>query len=1035
MRLDAVDTVSDAKTKVCSISNTTMGTHTLRLATFVQGDTMNKKFPASPRVAVVIATRNRSEMLSERSLPSVLVQTRTPNFVVVVDDSSEPSTRLNNAKCVREFSISGCEVTYLENARTQGASGAWNTAFDFLFAKCGDVANVFVAILDDDDAWHPEYLESCCLGVVDQQLDMVACGLRRIEDGIDAVVESDAPDTLSVEDFLTGNPGIQGSNLFVRLSVLFAAGGFDEHLLSTTDRDLCIRIAELSTVRYGKIPRALVDHYADAGRQRLSTPSSVAKLQGLSAFWTKYVARMTYDQRLAFTERASKLFGWMPPNDVALIAPVPAVCQRAAVVREPTSPERLADAEQCVRRRFSLSRLRLLGCGTEAVVFTDEHAVFKCIDYWKTRMPRSQLDFLQGQVGRWTDVPGLYVLRSVVDDGILAIITYDYEPSTPYAGGHEADLIGFLNGACTAGIVCNNVHPKNLVVTRSGVKLIDYGSDIRPWTALGFEHMARKAFVACRYAAHPELSSLMQRVLSDDELPEMAGYPAFRAQVGGVAGQHRLYRAPRGDSLQKAPIRPSFQLYVGVITSEPWTLSDLLDSLVAFDSSASVRGIAVLVLDNGCPPQDLETVVQRARVKGLKIAIVDEARQRSAAAEGAFGDNLRERPAGQVGIAFARTMIQKYLGALLAADTGAFGWLLDDDMRVDAQAHDYLPWLPVFHEEGTDVLVGAYEGSSPNPPINGIRVQLVDLLHNLHWLRSLPADSALPSRAAENEVLRARYPDYYYDLSRVHTAHLEMPHWLEPAGPGETVKEAYSRLLHGAIGLLSGAPLTRPLIAAIPSDPLLSAKDSTNRGGCTFILNSRSLSETPNTMLGIHGREARRSDMVWAIVNRHYRHLVIKAVGFPVHHVARSSSKPRLDTAKVQAEIVGSTLYAGLTDFLRTHPQHELEFSCDEVDEVYQLANTHLARRWKMLAQNFHRIAGLCAALRCIARTNELTDLFAYLDEWFTPESFERLRAGMDTHDKDEIRRFLKSLRPSADGYAIAPVNIDFINVQWEVNQ
>lgn len=137
-------------------------------------------------------------------------------------------------------------------------------------------------------------------------------------------------------------------------------------------------------------------------------------------------------------------------------------------------------------------------------------------------------------------------------------------------------------------------------------------------------------------------------------------------------------------------------------------------------------------------------------------------------------------------------------------------------------------------------------------------------------------------------MLRARYPDYYYDLSRMHTAHLEMPHWLEPAVPSETVREAYSRLLHGAVGLLSGAPLTRPIISATPLDPLSSAKDSVNRGGCTFILNHRALSETPNTILALHGREARRSDMVWAIVNGHYRRMVIKAVGFPVHHVARS---------------------------------------------------------------------------------------------------------------------------------------------------
>lgn len=111
------------------------------------------------------------------------------------------------------------------------------------------------------------------------------------------------------------------------------------------------------------------------------------------------------------------------------------------------------------------------------------------------------------------------------------------------------------------------------------------------------------------------------------------------------------------------------------------------------------------------------------------------------------------------------------------------------------------------------MLFGAYEGSSPNPPLNGLRGQLVDIFHNLMWLRQLPAEARLPDRSAENAAVRRSFPDYYYDLSRKHTAHLEMPHWLEPVVDGETVAEAYARLIAGALGILSGIPLTRPIIA------------------------------------------------------------------------------------------------------------------------------------------------------------------------------------------------------------------------------
>jgi hypothetical protein len=469
-----------------------------------------------------------------------------------------------------------------------------------------------------------------------------------------------------------------------------------------------------------------------------------------------------------------------------------------------------------------------------------------------------------------------------MEDGPWAILTYDYEMSTPYEGGQDADLIRLLNGCCDVGVVCNNFHPKNLIVTQSGVKLFDYGADIRPWTPLGFEHMARRAFLACRHAAHPDLQSLVRRSLTDDRLPELDGYTDFRAQVGGVS--RRLGpRCSEADAFGKAPADSPLRLYVGVITSEPWLLKSLLDGLVSLRTTASLQRLAVLVLDNGSPRGKLKAVVRGARDAGLDVAVVEEARQRQDAAAGGFGAAIRDRHQGQVGIAMARTMLQRYLGAMLAADTGSFGWVLDDDMRVDERARAYLPWLRAFRERGTDVLIGAYEGSSPNPPLNGLRVHLVDLLHNLHWLRNLPEDMALPDRTPENAALRARYPDYYYDLSRKHTGHLEMPHWIEPAVPGETVREGYSRLLNGAVGLLNGDPLTRPIIATPPSDPLASAKDSVNRGGSTFILNHRALSD---------GRRRRRA-IRWLPLVPRARSVARRADAAHRRHAVHGASPPR----------------------------------------------------------------------------------------------------------------------------------------------
>jgi len=1141
------------------------------------------------RVAVVIATCNRRGLLSDRAVPSVVAQTRPPDFLVIVDDSCSEA-RPSNARFVAGLALPRCAVAYLENACTAGASGSWNTALDFLTAETGDAGELFVALLDDDDSWHPDYLASCHAAASAQRLDMVACGIRRIEDETVAPVVSDAPESLRANEFLTGNPGIQGSNLFVRLSVILAAGGFDEALRSTTDRDLCIRIAELGTVRYGRLPGALVDHFADPDRSRLSARGSAAKLEGLTAFWRKYVGRMTVDQRQAFLDRASTLFGWSLPSDNIVVLPrddapmktlvlglfadngrptellgalreladwrddtllgldvvliergcqhcgpsviddatallrdlgagcftfsledqndavgklllsslaqgpgktaaerdrelLRSCCARASGSRDGTEiwlaegaernggtpsgtqekdilrrlgaapsdngqlasldvdpdtvgaldrwaqRERVATAEHRLRRRFSLTGMRLLGCGSEAVVFTDERTVYKCIDYWKTRIPQSQLDFLQGQVGRWTDAAGLYPLHTVEENGRWAVLTYDYEPSRPYDGGLEADLIRLLQSCSDVGIVCNNVHPKNLIVTGAGVKLIDYGSDIRPWTPLGFEHMARRAFLSSRYAAHPDLQSLMRRALTDDRLSEMAGYSSFRAQAYRTSSL-QFIRDGAAPGAGAPPIPGPVCLYVGIITSDPATLRPLLDGLTRVHASGRIDRLAVVVLDNGSPSDELDAVVSGAREGGLELAIVNEARQRLDAAKGAFGRALSERPEGQVGIAHARTMVQRYLGALLVDDPGSFGWVLDDDVRLDARTSTYLAWLPAFRERGTDVLITACRGSSPNPPLHGLRVQLVDLVHNIQWLRNLPSDSALPDRSTENRALQERYPDYYYDLSRKHTAHLEIPHWLEPAFEGESVREAYSRLLDSALGLLSGVPLTRPVVATPPSDPLGSAIDSVNRGGSTFVLNHRALSETPNTIMRVNGREARRSDMIWAIVNRYYRRMTIHAVPFPLHHVGRVTAAPSINIEKVRGELVGSSLYAALSEFLQARPHHTLDFSREESLEVLRLAKQNRFRRWRMLEQSCRRIIGLAEALRALARPGELQELLEHLSRWFTPATLADIRVVVETDDDTEIHEFLASLRSVADDFAIARADVGFIRSQ-----
>ena len=268
--------------------------------------------PTANAVVALVATARRTQLLKHRALPSIERQSRPPWRVIVVDDSGDDAAAERTEGLVRGWRPAGITVDavdFLRNRRTKGAAGAWNSGLDHLLRRCDDPERLYVAILDDDDLWEPDHLRQCLEAAESRGLDMVAAGFRRIEEGAEPRLVT-PPQSLDVASFLVGNPGIQGSNLVCRLRVLLEAGLFDESLPSCTDRDLCIRIAELPGMRYGAVSGPTVRHFACGPRPRLSTPGSSAKTEGLDRFFRKYRDRMSDVQRAEFRARAGRRFGW-----------------------------------------------------------------------------------------------------------------------------------------------------------------------------------------------------------------------------------------------------------------------------------------------------------------------------------------------------------------------------------------------------------------------------------------------------------------------------------------------------------------------------------------------------------------------------------------------------------------------------------------------------------------------------------------------------------------------------------------------------
>ena len=210
-------------------------------------------------------------------LASIAHQTRTPDYLVIVDDSS-PTCRPANQRVAADLRCPGTRVVYLENRRTPGLSGAVKQALAWLQAEA---PSSLVAMLDDDDAWEATYLERCKGALNENDLDMVAAGIVYHETG-GKLRHLNSPPHLDVDELLVRNPHIQGSNLLygwrncwrrvvsMRLwsapPIATSASGWPTWALSIN----------------GNIPDYLVHHHAEDDRPRLSSRGGECQMRGIA---------------------------------------------------------------------------------------------------------------------------------------------------------------------------------------------------------------------------------------------------------------------------------------------------------------------------------------------------------------------------------------------------------------------------------------------------------------------------------------------------------------------------------------------------------------------------------------------------------------------------------------------------------------------------------------------------------------------------------------------------------------------------------
>lgn len=199
----------------------------------------------TPRVSVVLPTRNRAEYV-ERAIDSALGQTVREVEVIVVDDASTDDT----ADVLAPLASADRRLRIIRHDEPRGAPAARNAGIE---AAAGPV----VAFLDDDCVWAPEKLEKQ-LAVMDAERGVAYCR-HAIQHGEEWVVEGEPGAAREGARALLRKNYIGTYAAVVRRDLLQEAGGFDEALPRLQDWDLMLRLGRRTGFAY--VPELLVHGY------------------------------------------------------------------------------------------------------------------------------------------------------------------------------------------------------------------------------------------------------------------------------------------------------------------------------------------------------------------------------------------------------------------------------------------------------------------------------------------------------------------------------------------------------------------------------------------------------------------------------------------------------------------------------------------------------------------------------------------------------------------------------------------------------
>ena len=171
-----------------------------------------------------------------------------------------------------------------------------------------------------------------------------------------------------------------------------------------------------------------------------------------------------------------------------------------------------------------VEKLDFVGSGEEGVIFTDGINSYKWFYSEAKNLKELSLDFVAQLLKDHPELRFINPLREIAYIHGHIVAVSDYVNGSKYCGGHTEEMLEFLRECRSVGIAVTNISPDNIIVSDSGLKYVDFGRSIEPYTEVKFSNMCKRAYLTVKFSFRSDLKLLLHKTLVDVTFPELFGW-------------------------------------------------------------------------------------------------------------------------------------------------------------------------------------------------------------------------------------------------------------------------------------------------------------------------------------------------------------------------------------------------------------------------------------------------------------------------------------------------------------------------------